>query len=409
MDQDAFLRLIRERALAGGPIQERRPPPPADGSSGGRFLSTEEQESLSRMLADREAAGLGRDVDPLEAALFGAQPLQFNDTLPANAWNYLIGASVGRMPQGFDDTLTMQRMLEQYGISGWGNLAAQAGLGAIEPGPGDFARWGPSLLTALADLPVPLLRSLGRATSLTDPSGLPLWVLHGTPRTFTGPPRPSRAGMMGPGYYGGIASERTPAARAQAARGVESYTGAFRHVDPTDAPQIRTEYRLGRYADYETPLTRADAAPVLTAFEDAMSDLIGPNAVDSLRKQNIWQNLTRDLTYPGAAAGQSGYTYGSLTQALSEAAERAFREMGDLTLWQDGLVRGELMARAFGRAGLTAGTGAKVAPPYVTTWRAEDVVNVNDLLGGLQASESRMPREQLAELYRQLAEWFGQR
>lgn len=165
-------------------------------------------ERVNRHLAAREQAGMGIPVDPIEGMMAGADPralMNLNpEILPANLWNYFIGATVGQIPEGWNRDLTMGQMLDDYGIEGWKNIAAQVGLGVIEPGVTEAAAVARHVLPLLAmTLPREVLEWMAKGTRALDASGMPVRTLHGSPAFY---PRHnaeywSPEGIYGRGHY----------------------------------------------------------------------------------------------------------------------------------------------------------------------------------------------------------------
>lgn len=165
-------------------------------------------ERVNRHLAAREQAGMSIPINPIEGMMAGMDPSTLGnlnpEVLPANLWNYVVGTSVGRIPEGWDSDLTMNQMLEDYGLEGWKNIAAQVGLGVIEPGVGEAGLVANKLLPLLAmTLPREVLEWMAKGTRALDASGMPVRTLHGSPAFYKAhdPGNWSASGIYGRGHY----------------------------------------------------------------------------------------------------------------------------------------------------------------------------------------------------------------
>ena len=191
-----------------------------------------------------------------------SHPMFNPEVLPANLWNYGVGAMVGRTPQEWNPDLRMGDMLRGYGLEGWKNVAAQLGLGIIEPGPGDFAKWAPAIAGGLAAaIPRSLLSAFEEALAKSSGGRFDRTTrfFHGTPIPTRGQLRASEYGDYGRGLY--FTDDAFEADGYS-----EGLTKATRNI-PDPAPNVHAFYATGRLLHKNDIIPEAEAERLLKQLQ----------------------------------------------------------------------------------------------------------------------------------------------
>jgi hypothetical protein len=217
------------------------------------------RRTIERILAEQaQQAGHSEDLGSIEriaprerAPELWDLPPTNAEVLPANLWRYAMTPPQNWGDVTWDRDLTMERMLEERGVTGWRNLLGQVGLGIAEPGASEFTAGLRGLSSMAATVPRELMEAFGRAvekknafyrsTVAHDPPLSPIrTAYHGSPRAY-GDPEPSPYGDHGAGYYfTGHADTGSDYA--------EGMTRATRNL-PDATPNVRAFYPAGRFMD----------------------------------------------------------------------------------------------------------------------------------------------------------------
>jgi len=324
-----------------------------------------------------------RNVDMLEAArMLGHREFDRSigmneQALGANLWRLGLTPSSQWSQLEWDRELTYGKMLEDLGIEGARNLAAQGALSIIEPGPGQLAQ-------IAAMIPQRLLNTFGKL-SRGGINALPHY--HGTPYAYYSSPRPSASGDLGPGFY----VTRDP-----------SYSNFYTKEQPfasqgplsndiTRAGNVRPGYVAGRVLDIDdlNPMTTSQARAILEPVR--------------VKRPGVYEDLMRK-----ARRGQ-----------LSEA--ELWREMYDLdvqaSIWADDFDPGEYseprwlagdgneLLREMGYVGAYSGLKGEgvVWDPsrhYIAPW------DVDAMLRAIAESDI-VPPDEVFEISKEVADWMA--
>jgi hypothetical protein len=296
-------------------------------------------ERVNRHLAAREQAGASVSMNPIEAARAGVNPVEgLNpEVLPANLWNYVVGASVGRIPEGWDSDLTMNQMLEKYGLEGWKNIAAQVGLGVIEPGVGEVGLMANKLLPLLAmTLPREVLEWMAKGTRALDASGMPVRTLHGSPAFY---PRHnaeywSPEGIYGKGHY---VTEGAFVGPSHA----NAPTASRSAMPPTSDPFMSQMLDPQKY-----PASPENLELTTDFFSSKPGRVVGPSVQDApafsrdfapnVRGEYLVTSRPFDMTVPAQSPREEmarimrEVTKGWTTGSRRRATEAAMRQVGEM-------------------------------------------------------------------------------
>lgn len=230
-----------------------------------------------------------RDIDMMEAArvmsgqefdaFMGMNP----QALSSNLWAYGLRNPNEWGEVEWDRELTYGKMLEDIGIEGARNLAAQGALGLLEPGPGELAQ-----IAAL--VPQRLLRTFG-TLSKGGLNAVPHY--HGTPYAYYGMPRASKSGDLGPGFY----ITRDPSYSNFYTK--EQPFASHGPLDPdvARAGNVRPGYVAGRVLDIDDlePMTTSQARSLLEPLRATQPGLYEDMMRKARRGQLSEAELWRDM------------------------------------------------------------------------------------------------------------------
>jgi hypothetical protein len=324
-----------------------------------------------------------RDIDMMEAArvmsgqefdaFMGMNP----QALSSNLWAYGLRNPNEWGEVEWDRELTYGKMLEDIGIEGARNLAAQGALGLLEPGPGELAQ-----IAAL--VPQRLLRTFG-TLSKGGLNAVPHY--HGTPYAYYGMPRASKSGDLGPGFY---------ITRDPSYSNFYTEERPFGTAGPLDnsvnrAGNVRPGYVAGRVLDIDNmePMSSSEARallePIRTKKPGFYEDMMRRARRGQLNEAELWREAY------------------DLDIQSSMWADDFDPGIADEPAWLAG--EGNELLRDMGYVGAYSNyTGEGVvwdpAKHYIAPW------DVDGMLRAIAESDA-VPPEEVFEISKEVADWMA--